>query len=102
GRTVVITADHGHVVERREGTMRPHKAMSSGRSRPATPPPGDDEVFVAGTRVLLHDGAAVLPVTERLRYGPLKAGYHGGATPAEVVVPVIVLVPGAEVPDNTG
>jgi len=102
GRTVVITSDHGHVVERREGTMRPHKAMSSGRSRPASPPPGDDEVLVTGTRVLLHNGAAVLPVTERLRYGPLKAGYHGGATPAEVVVPVIVLVPGAEVPDNTG
>jgi len=102
GRTVVLTADHGHVVERREGVMKPHKGMSSGRSRPATPPPGEDEVLVAGSRVLLHDGQAVLPVTERLRYGPLKAGYHGGATPAEVVVPVIVLIPGVDVPEGSG
>ena len=43
----------------------------------------------------------MLAVDENLRYGPLKAGYHGGASPAEVVVPVVVLVPGA-VPDGTG
>ncbi|MEO7070036.1 MAG: hypothetical protein ABI131_06035, partial [Nostocoides sp.] len=30
---------------------------------------------------------------EGLRYGPLKAGYHGGASAAEVVVPVLVLLP---------
>ncbi|WP_454227167.1 hypothetical protein [Propioniciclava flava] len=35
----------------------------------------------------------MLAVSERLRYGPLKAGYHGGAAPAEVVVPVVLLVP---------
>ena len=39
----------------------------------------------------MHDGDAVLAVNERLRYGPLKAGYHGGAAPAEVVVPIHVL-----------
>jgi hypothetical protein len=44
--------------------------------------------------VLKHDGRAVLAVDERLRYGPLKAGYHGGASPAEVVIPVYFLVPG--------
>jgi hypothetical protein len=49
--------------------------------------------------VLRHDGHAVLAVDEHLRYGPLKAGYHGGAAPAEAVVPVAVLVPGA-VPDG--
>ncbi len=102
GRTVVITADHGHVVERRQTTPRTTKDMSSNRSRGATPPPEDDEVLVTGRRVLKHGGTAVLPVGERLRYGPLKAGYHGGATPAEVVVPVIVLVPGEEVPEGTG
>jgi hypothetical protein len=41
----------------------------------------------------------VLAVDEQLRYGPLKAGYHGGAAPAEAVVPITVLVPGA-VPDD--
>ena len=44
---------------------------------------------------------AVLAVDEHLRYGPLKAGYHGGAAPAEAVVPVAVLVPGA-VPEDVG
>jgi hypothetical protein len=62
---------------------------------------GADEVLVRGDRVLSADGVAVLAVDEQLRYGPLKAGYHGGASPAEVVVPVCVLVPGAE-PEDTG
>ncbi|WP_420733852.1 BREX-2 system phosphatase PglZ [Brevibacterium luteolum] len=102
GRTVVLTADHGHVVERRQGTQRSVPDISSGRSRAATPPPGMDEMLVTGTRVLKHEGHAVLPTSERLRYGPLKAGYHGGATPAEVVVPVVVLVPGTEAPEGSG
>jgi hypothetical protein len=95
GRIVVLTADHGHVVERRQGTQRPYPDISSGRSRAATVPAGDGEVLVVGSRVLRHDGRAVLAVDEQLRYGPLKAGYHGGAAPAEAVVPVAVLVPGA-------
>jgi hypothetical protein len=56
-------------------------------------------VLVTGRRVLRHEGRAVLAVDEHLRYGPLKAGYHGGGAPAEAVVPVAVLVPGA-VPEN--
>jgi PglZ domain len=95
GRIVVLTADHGHVVEHRQGTQRAYPDISSGRSRAATGQVGDGEVLVAGPRVLRHDRRAVLAVDERLRYGPLKAGYHGGGAPAEAVVPVAVLVPGA-------
>ena len=40
GRIVVLTADHGHVVERRQGTQRPYPDISSGRSRAATEPAG--------------------------------------------------------------
>jgi hypothetical protein len=98
GRVVILTADHGHVVERREGTQRTYAAISSGRSRAATEPATDGEVLVTGPRVL-PDHTAVLAVDERLRYGPLKAGYHGGAAPAEAVVPVAVFVPGA-IPDG--
>ena len=96
GRTVVMTADHGHIVERREGTMRAHQAISSGRSREAVGAVGEGEVLVTGRRLVAPGNRAVLAVDERLRYGPLKAGYHGGASPAEVVVPVTVLVNGAE------
>ena len=99
GRIVVLTADHGHIVERRQGTQRAYADISSGRSRAATEPAGDGEVLVTGRRVLRHDGRAVLAVDEHLRYGPLKAGYHGGAAPAEAVVPVAVLVPGV-VPED--
>ena len=99
GRIVVLTSDHGHIVERRQGVQRSYPTISSGRSRAATEPAGDGEVQVTGSRVLLHDGRAVLAVDEHLRYGPLKAGYHGGGAPAEAVVPVAVLVPGA-VPDG--
>ena len=38
-------------------------------------------------------GPAVLAVDEGLRYGPLKAGYHGGGSAQEVVVPVVVRLP---------
>ena len=101
GRTVIITADHGHVVERRQGIQRSYPDASSGRSRAADPPAGEGEVLVTGSRVLLHGGRAVLAVDERLRYGPLKAGYHGGGSPAEAVVPLVVLVSGAA-PEGTG
>lgn len=99
GRAVILTADHGFVAERRQGTQRSYATISSGRSRAAAEPAARDEVLVTGRRVLLHEGRAVLAVDESLRYGPLKAGYHGGAAPAEAVVPVAVLVPG-EVPDD--
>ena len=101
GRTTVLTADHGHVVERRETAQRTFGDISSARSRAADQPAGAGEVLVEGDRVLAHGGRAVLAVDERLRYGPLKAGYHGGASPAEAVVPLCVLVPGA-VPEGAG
>ena len=96
GRIVVLTSDHGHIVERREGTVRSVRGSTSNRSRPAAgPPPGQGEILVQGRRVLADGSAAVLAVDERLRYSALKAGYHGGASPAEAVVPVFVLAPGA-------
>jgi hypothetical protein len=95
GRIVVLTSDHGHVVERRHSSQRVYVGISSARSRSAAEPVAAGEVLVTGSRVLRHDRRAVLAVDEQLRYGPLKAGYHGGAAPAEAVVPVAVLVPGA-------
>lgn len=99
GRTVVMTADHGHIVERRRGTQRPAADLTSGRSRGTNPPPQSDEVLVRGSRVLTDNHAAVLAVSEGLRYGPLKAGYHGGASAQEVVVPVVVLLPDEQTND---
>ncbi|MEV7624494.1 BREX-2 system phosphatase PglZ [Actinoplanes sp. NPDC089786] len=91
GRTVVIVSDHGHVVDRGpEATHRP-SSSDENRWRPADTPAGDGEILVRGSRVAKGDGTVMLAWREQLRYGPRKAGYHGGAAPAEVVIPLIVL-----------
>ncbi|GAA1228636.1 BREX-2 system phosphatase PglZ [Prauserella halophila] len=102
GRSVVITSDHGHVIERREGELHQHDATYGARARAdvTAEPPTDGEVLVRGPRVLTAGGSAVLAVNERLRYGPLNAGYHGGGCPAEVVVPVVVLHAGQAPPKS--
>ncbi len=95
-RAVVLTADHGHVVELWEGEADANHDTEKGeRWRAPGKPVSDLEVEVRGPRVLLPDvgGPAVLPWSERLRYCGRHAGYHGGASPQEVVVPLGVFVP---------
>ncbi|WP_204009108.1 BREX-2 system phosphatase PglZ [Virgisporangium aurantiacum] len=90
GRVVIVVSDHGHVIDRGpDGVVRPSPS-SENRWRPATPPPGDGEVLVTGSRVAAGDGAVVLPWREDIRYGPRKSGYHGGASAAEAVIPLLV------------
>ena len=95
GRPVVLTSDHGHILDRGEG-IHPATAEAA-RYREGTP--GDGEVLVTGPRVLAGGGSVVLPWDERIRYTARKAGYHGGASLAEVVTPVLIFVPsGAPIP----
>jgi hypothetical protein len=99
GRIVVIVSDHGHVVDRGpEAEYRPSPGDEN-RWRPANPPAGEGEVLVQGSRVVKGDGAVVLPWREQIRYGPRKAGYHGGAAPAEAVIPLLVLTDGDDAAD---
>ncbi len=96
-RVVILTADHGHVVER-DLAARP-SPDSGERNRPATTPPLDDEVVIEGPRVpATYGGKVVVPWSERVRYGQKKNGYHGGATPQEIVVPLAVWVATEERP----
>ncbi len=90
GRVVVVTADHGHVLHGPASTARQLPGGGE-RWRIPPPPPAEGEVEVHGPRVLLGAGRVVLPADDRLRYGGYKHGYHGGATPEEVLVPVEVL-----------
>jgi hypothetical protein len=90
-RVVVVVSDHGHVVDRGPDAMTRPSPTHENRWRPAVPPPAEGEVEVAGSRVALGGGQVVLPWREEFRYGPRKAGYHGGAAPAEAVIPLIVL-----------
>lgn len=105
GRTIVLVSDHGHVVERREqpSVQRGQQVsaryrLAAGADAASTP---IDEVLVEGPRVLTDSHSAVLAVDEQLRYTGMKAGYHGGATLAEAVIPISILVNGA-VPPHLG
>ncbi len=93
GRPVVIVADHGHVLERGEGLDAPTVASNAGAARWRLGEPDAGEVLLAGPRVLEGDGRIVAPWREDIRYTPRKAGYHGGASLAEMTVPVLALLP---------
>lgn len=95
-RVVVLVSDHGHVVDRGPESVVLPSASSDNRWRPATGPAGDAEVAVRGSRVALGGGSVILPWREEVRYGPRKAGYHGGAAPAEAVIPLLVLTAGED------
>lgn len=99
GRAVVIAADHGHVIERRDSELRTQASSQTARWRPAEGggPPGDGELLVRGRRVEFG-GSVIVPWRERLRYGPVRAGYHGGISPAEAVTTLLVF--GTSVPNG--
>jgi hypothetical protein len=87
GRVVVLTADHGHVIDRGSEARR---GSGGERWRADDTPAADGEVRVTGPRVLDGAGTIVVPWASNLRYGMKKHGYHGGGSPAEVVVPLAV------------
>jgi hypothetical protein len=78
---------------------QPLSTAPSESARYRTGIPGPGEVTVRGPRVLGADGQpgaeVVAAVDEAIHYTARKAGYHGGASPAEVVIPVITLLPSA-------
>ena len=97
GRTVVVTADHGHVLAQPDdgGTGSFQGGGTGGeRWRHADRAPEPAEVLLRGDRVVLGGTAGVLaPWDDDFRYGAKAGGYHGGATPEEVLVPVAVFAP---------
>ena len=95
-RVLIVTGDHGHIVD--EGTTRA-PAGAGGRWRDAGPA-GEGELTITGSRVLLPNGGSSLVATwsERIRNGAPRGGYHGGASPQEVLVPIAVLSAGSPPP----
>lgn len=104
GRTVIITADHGHVLGvGLDGKGDVARSGEGGdRWRVADRSPSDDEVLLRGPRVLLGDERGVLaPWHDDLRYSAKHGGYHGGATPDECIVPLSVFAPaGVDLPNG--
>ena len=91
-RVVVITADHGHLLE--EGTAQ-LAGGESDRWRPGADAHGPHELAVSGGRVVTSDDSksVVCLWGESTRYCGRKNGYHGGLSPQEVTVPLGVMVP---------
>lgn len=100
-RAVVITADHGHLLE--DGTTQVPGGESD-RWRLSTTAASQQEVAISGGRVVTSDGsnAVVCLWGESSRYAGRKNGYHGGLSPQEITVPLSVFVPlGASLPGWT-
>jgi hypothetical protein len=98
GRPVILTADHGHVLERgHAGGIHPASTAQSESARYRVGSPAAGEIIIRGPRVLDTSGnpgdEVVAAVDEAIHYTPKKAGYHGGAAAAEVVIPVITMFP---------
>jgi hypothetical protein len=93
-RVLVLTSDHGHVLER-DLKYQSHDDCHE-RSRPATGQPLSGEVIIHGPRVWPEGEKIIVPWSEKIRYCSKKYGYHGGVAPQEVIVPMAVLHSGSE------
>ncbi|WP_199044193.1 BREX-2 system phosphatase PglZ [Glycomyces salinus] len=88
-RPVLLCSDHGHVRDR--GTPKPTRKGESARWRSGSDA-GEGEIVLDNSRVLT--GSPVVAAVDRgLRYTARKAGYHGGASLAEMVIPVLAFIP---------
>lgn len=89
GRVVILASDHGHVWHRPDGTNRRHDESSRWRMNDGTCM--DDEIAIEGERVVAGENSIVVPWSEGVYYKMQHNGYHGGATPQEMVCPLILL-----------
>jgi hypothetical protein len=102
GMAVIVTSDHGHVVDRHGRKVDTAADPASARHRlPGDGPLADREIVLSGSRVVWpQPGASIVALWDAdSRYTALKAGYHGGASLAEFTIPVLAFLRyGAEPP----
>lgn len=100
GMAVLLTSDHGHVVDRRDVRVDAAEP-SSARHRVPSDAVGEPEIELSGPRVVRPEpGASIVALWDAdSRYTAQRAGYHGGASPAEFTIPILAYLPyGAEPP----
>jgi hypothetical protein len=90
-RVVILASDHGHVWHRADTEQE--QASEGSRWRPDNGKCADGEIVISGKRVLplQSNGKIVVPWSEKIRYKRQQHGYHGGATPQEMVCPLVIL-----------
>ena len=91
-RVLVVTADHGHLLE--DGTAQ----IAGGecdRWRLGASASVPQELVISGGRVVTRDGSSAVVCLwgESSRYAGRKNGYHGGVSPQELTVPLSVFTP---------
>jgi hypothetical protein len=93
GMAVVITSDHGHVVDRHGAKVDTDSPLSA-RHRPPGGQVGPAEIALHGTRVVAPEpGGSIVALWDAdSRYTARKAGYHGGASLAEFTIPVLAFL----------
>ncbi|MEJ3741681.1 BREX-2 system phosphatase PglZ [Actinomycetes bacterium KLBMP 9797] len=100
GRAVIITSDHGHILDR-GGQLRTQDEPAKARYREGRAPVGEGEIELTGPRVINQGQRIVALWDTDVRYRNRKAGYHGGASLAEVTIPLLAYVPrGAQPPSG--
>ncbi|MGW1705034.1 BREX-2 system phosphatase PglZ [Streptomyces sp. NPDC002206] len=103
GMAVVLTSDHGHVVDRHGVRVDVAEPPSARHRLPGDGPLAEQEITLSGPRVVWPEpGATIVALWDAdSRYIALKAGYHGGASLAEFTIPVLAFLPfGAEPPQG--
>jgi hypothetical protein len=92
-RVVLVTSDHGHVLDQNSRQLRTDVPDTGDRYRAPGGPLAEGEMEFTGRRVLQAMGTAgVVCLTKRdFRYQAKKRGYHGGACAQEVVIPLAAL-----------
>ncbi|MET8488232.1 BREX-2 system phosphatase PglZ [Streptomyces tendae] len=101
GRAVIVTSDHGHVVDRRSARVDAD-GVCSARHRAPGGPLTEQEILLTGPRVLdpEPDSRIVALWDADSRYTSRKAGYHGGVALAEFAIPVLAFLPFGAKPPN--
>jgi hypothetical protein len=93
GRVVILTSDHGHVLD--EGSQVVRQPLPETGDRYRLPGGGltEDELEFSGPRIRAATGSdsVVVLAASRRRYQGKRRGYHGGVCPGEMVVPCVVL-----------
>ncbi|MDJ1130796.1 BREX-2 system phosphatase PglZ [Streptomyces iconiensis] len=94
GMVVLVTSDHGHVVDR-HGMPVPADSPLSARHRAPGGEQGAAEIALRGPRVVAPEpGGSIVALWDAdSRYTARKAGYHGGASLAEFTIPVLAFLP---------
>ena len=94
GRAIVLTSDHGHVLEHQTSFMS-GVTQGGDRYRIDGGAPKEGETRVAGQRIQQAIGRQEVTAAWScdLRYSNnKKRGYHGGVSPLEMVIPLAILV----------